>query len=97
MDLFHDPVNGIYGDADDVYRPVIGYLNSSNVGTFQGLKFATLRDDGNWEHGTVPLLNAIEDERISAIGKPENLNATNYSMALGFHSSSYRYVWLRPE
>ncbi len=97
MDLFHDPVDGTYGNGNDVYRPVIGYLNASNVGTFQGLKYAFRRDDGFWEHGTVPLLNTIEDERISAIGKPINLGGSNYSMAIGFHSSSYRYVWLRPE
>ena len=96
MDLFHDPMDGIYGNGNDVYRPVIGYLNSSNVGTFQGLKFAYRRDDGTWEHGTVPLLNGIEGERVSTVGRPSGIGA-NYSMAVGFHSSSYRYVWMRPE
>ncbi len=97
MDLFHDPVDGTYGNGDDVYRPVIGYLNSSNVGTFQGLKFAILRDDGEWEHGTVPLLDTIEDKRISAVGKPVNLGGVNYSMAIGYQSGTYNYVWLRQE
>ena len=97
LDLYHDPVNGIYGDADDIYRPVVGYLDSSNVGTFSGLKFAYMRDNGTWEHGTVPLLNTVDDLRISAVGKAEDLGAVNYSMSIGFHSSNYRYVRMRLE
>jgi len=89
-------------------RPVIGYMDSAYVGTFSGMKFAYLRDDGEWEHGTVPLLNVVENAPLSAVAKPADLltvpavpnqyaDDVNYLMAIGFHSSRYRYARLRPE
>ncbi len=112
LDLLYDNSNtgfDLLGVSDNtVYRPVLGYLDSSYVGTFSGLKFAYLRDDGSWEHGTVPLLNSVEGSPISTVAKPTDLltvpgtpnhyaDDVNYMMAIGFHSSNYRYARLRPE
>ena len=77
--------------------PVVGYLNSSNVGTFQGLKYALREGEDDWEQGTVPLFHVVDGERISTAAWPKSNGDRNYDMAIGFHSNEYRYVQLRPE
>ncbi len=75
--------------------PVVGYVDSSNAGTFRGLKFAFL-EGTVWEHGTVPLLNTVKAEAVSAAANNAASN-TEYDFGLGFHSSNYRYARMRKE
>jgi hypothetical protein len=82
-------------------------MDSAYAGTFSGMKFAYQMDNGEWEHGTVPLLTAVDNKPISVAAKPPGLTAVgtvnnyaddvNYLFALGFHSSNLRYARLRPE
>ena len=82
------------------YYPVIAYMDSSWIGTYHGLKVARKLAAG-WDAGFVPLDTSLEDGRLSAVGSLfENritASADDYEVGIGFHSTNYEYVRLRPE
>jgi hypothetical protein len=87
------------GAQYDMY-PVISYLDSSWVGTFRGLKIAR-KEGSNWEYGVVPVDTAVEDGRLSTVGSlfqdQITTDADDYEIGVGFHSTNFEFVRLRPE
>ena len=82
------------------FYPVISYLDSSWIGTFKGMKVARKTPSG-WESGYVPVDTSVEDGRLSIAGSLSTglitTDADDYELGVGFHSTSYEYVRLRPE
>jgi len=92
--------DGAVGAWTDIFLlngyPVISYLNSSQIGTFSGLKVARYIGDGtswtdeaDWEHEIVPAATAVFDKRTNVVG----MTTGGWDVAVGYASSYFDLVY----
>jgi hypothetical protein len=75
--------------------PYVSYLNNSMIGTFEGLKLAYYDTGrGAWEYEILPLITAIADQRTNIEYRK---GTVPWTVALGYTSSDFDLVYLRPE
>jgi len=76
--------------------PVISYLNSTSIGTFDGLKYAYVTgaptSAANWEHMIIPADASVADKRTS-VAVAKNNAAWNGRIAFAFGSTNYEIVY----
>jgi hypothetical protein len=90
---------GAVGTSPDITlngtTPYISYLNNSMIGTFEGLKMAYYDGGlGDWEYEIVPVSTAVNDSRTSLEYRK---GAVPWLIAMGYSSSSFDIVYLKPE
>jgi hypothetical protein len=96
--------DGAVGASSDIYLrngfPVISYLNSSQIGTYAGLKVARYIGDGSswtdpadWEHEVVPAGSAVFNKRTSIVAMPTG----GWDVAVGYASSTFDLAYRRVE
>jgi len=76
--------------------PYISYLDSSMVGTFNGLKIARSTNGANteWEYSTAALNTAIQDARTNI---EYAQGAVTWTCAVGYKGTNFDIVYLKPE
>jgi hypothetical protein len=75
--------------------PYVSYLNSSMIGTFNGLKMAYYDSThSNWEYMIAPLSTAISDNRTNIEYKK---GSVDWTVSLGYKGSAFDIVQLKPE
>jgi hypothetical protein len=103
--------NGAVGAWSEIAEfggePFISYINTSQAGTQEGLKYAYY-DGSQWEYGTVPVSVTVQSVRTGIVGNPLGIDwpgptpaavpaDEDYTVTVSYGSGSYYFARLRPE
>lgn len=86
-------------------KPVISYLNSTQIGTYSGLKMARYIGDGSswtnpddWEHEVIPADSEVFNQRTNVVGlDAANQGSNVWKYAVGYASAMFDIVYWHRE